>query len=226
MVQQDLVKLVKSIDDGEAATLTLTDSNNDHHTFQGFFKESEAPGFFFLAPPGALPQQLDRSWRGFLVSCDQNGTEVSFLVEIVEKTSGRTVELLARQTMRFEDMRRFFRVSMRIPVVIRHFSDSAEKPENSWQLEGESVDISQSGLLALLPAECRHEDDLDIELLLDEPDKRIIVGGHVVRSRSLRKQRWLTSFHFDDISATNRDALAKRCFAEQRRQLREKGQTY
>lgn len=226
MAQQDLVKLVKSIEDGEAATLTLTDSNNDHHTIQGFFKESEAPGFFFLAPPGALPQHLDRSWRGFLVSCDQNGAEVSFVVEIVEKTSGRTVELLARQTMRFEDMRRFFRVSMRIPVVIRHFADSAEKPENFWQLDGESVDISQSGLLALLPAECRHEDDLNIELLLDEPDKRIVVGGHVVRSRSLRKQRWLTSFHFDDISAADRDALAKRCFAEQRRQLREKGQTY
>ena len=223
MSQEDLVK---TIDDGEAAILTLTDADNTHHTLHGVYKESQAPCFFFLAPPGTLPANLDQSWRGFFISNDREGKEVSFLVEIVEHTNARSVELICRQTMRFEDMRRYFRVTLRTPVIVRFLAENSEDSENDWQLEGETVDISQSGILALLPEECATSQDLDIELILDQPAKKVFCKGHLVRAKRLKKERWLTSFHFDEISSADRDALAKRCFAEQRRQLREKGQTY
>ena len=226
MSQPDLVKLVKSIADGETATLTLADSDDRHFSINGVFKESEPPCFFFLAPPGALPENLAKSWRGFFFSNDADGQEVSFLVDVVAKTSSRTVELIARQTMRFEEMRRYFRVTLRTPVIIHHFADDPDHAANDWHLEGETVDISQSGILTLLPAECRSAENLDIELLLDQPSKKVFCSGHLVRAKRLKKDRWLTSFHFDEISSADREALAKRCFAEQRRQLREKGQTY
>jgi len=226
MTHQDLAKLVSAIDDGEAAILTLTDADNNHHTLNGVYKESQAPCFFFLAPPGALPADIDRSWRGFFISNDHEGKEVSFLVDIVEQTNTRSVELICRQTVRFEEMRRYFRVTLRTPVIIRFFTENPERSDEDWQLEGETIDISQSGVLAVLPEECRTTENLDIELILDQPAKRVFCKGHVVRAKRFKKQRWLTSFHFDEIASGDRDALAKRCFAEQRRQLREKGQTY
>lgn len=226
MSQQELVKLVKSIGDGESATLTLTDGNNNHHVIHGVYKESEAPCFFFLGPAGSLPENLDSSWRGFFISNDPEGREVSFLADVVQQKSSRIVELIARQTVRFEDMRRFFRVTLRTPVTVRYLADDPDKDSNDWHLDGETVDISQSGILAILPDECRNDSGLYIELTLDQPSKTIFCSGHLVRAKKLKRDRWMTSFHFDEISSTDRDTLAKRCFAEQRRQLREKGQTY
>lgn len=226
MSQQDLVKLVKLIGDGEAATLTLTDGNNNHHTIHGVHKESVAPCFFFLGPAGSLPENLDSSWRGFFISNDAEGKEVSFLADVVKQNSSRIVEMVARETVRFEDMRRFFRVTLRTPVAIHYIGDDPNNDSDDWHLGGETVDISQSGLLALLPEECRNASGLDIELTLDQPSTTIFCRGHLVRTKRLKRDRWLTSFHFDEISTTDRDTLAKRCFAEQRRQLREKGQTY
>lgn len=226
MAQEDLVKLVKTIDDGEAAILTLTDPVDNHYTLQGVYKESQAPCFFFLAPAGALPENLDTAWRGFFISNDREGKEVSFLVDIVERTNARSLELICRQTVRFEEMRRYFRVTLRTPLIVRFLAENPENCDDDWQLEGETVDISQSGVLAILPEECRTAENLDIELILDQPVKKVFCKGHIVRVKRLKKQRWLTSFHFDEISRPDQDALAKRCFAEQRRQLREKGQTY
>lgn len=226
MSQQDLLKLVKSIGDGESATLTLTDGDNNHRTFQGVYKESEAPCFFFLGPAGSLPENLDNSWRGFFISNDREGTEVSFLADVVQQNSSRIVELVARKTVRFEDMRRFFRVTLRTPVTVHYIAEDPDNNSDDWHLAGETVDISQSGILAILPEECRNASGLDIELTLDQPSTTIFCNGHLVRAKRLKRDRWLTSFHFDEISNSDRDTLAKRCFAEQRRQLREKGQTY
>jgi hypothetical protein len=224
--QQDLVKLVKSIGDGESATLTLTDGNNNQHTIQGVYKESEAPCFFFLGPAGSLPENLDNSWRCFFISNDAEGKEVSFLTDVVKQNSSRIVEMVARQTVRFEDMRRFFRVTLRTPVAIHFTAPDQNSDDNDWHLAGETVDISQTGILVLLPEECRNAHGLDIELTLDQPPKTIFCTGHLVRTKRLKKERWLTTFHFDEISTADRDTLAKRCFVEQRRQLRDKGQTY
>jgi len=44
-------------------------------------------------------------------------------------------------------------------------------------------------------------------------------SGRIVR---VRKDRWATAFHFDDISAKAVDDITTNCFAEQRKQLREK----
>ena len=91
---------------------------------------------------------------------------------------------------------------------------------------GETVDISQTGILTILTDECRAKKPvLIIELNLPNPAKIIICSGRVVRSKRLRHNRWLTSFHFDNISANAQDIIAKNCFAEQRRQLRENIQT-
>lgn len=226
MSEQELLRLVKSIPDGQPATITLTDLSGDRRLLQGVYKESEAPFFFFLARPGQLPETLNTSLQCPFASQDRSATDVAFSADIIEKTNDRTLELIARKTVRAEDLRQFFRVTLRTRIVIRFYPENPDSNQQEWEMTGETVDISQSGVLAILPKDCPSPNGLDFEISLINPNKNVFCTGRVIRSKRLKKDRWLISFHFDEISATDRDAIARNCFAEQRRQLRDKGQTF
>ncbi len=111
MSDQDLLQLVKSIPDGQPATITLTNLAGDRILLQGVYKESQAPSFFFLAPPGQLPETLDISRQCPFSSQDRRTSDVAFVADIIEKSNNRTLELVARKTVRAEDLRQFFRVT-------------------------------------------------------------------------------------------------------------------
>lgn len=226
MSEQNILQLVRSIPDGQAASITLMDLAGERIHLQGVYKESEAPNFFFLAPPGQLPGTLDTSRQCPFSSQDRNATDVSFIADIVEVSGNRALELVARKTVRAEDLRQFFRVTLRTRIFIRFFPKNPDSDEQYWEITGETVDISQSGVLTILPVECQNVNDLDLEIEFTNPSKNVFCSSHVIRSKRLKKDRWLTSFHFDEISPMDRDAVAKNCFAEQRRQLRDKGQTF
>ena len=226
MSEQDLLQLVKSIPDGQPASITITDTAGARSHLQGVYKESHAPSFFLLFTPGQLPDNLDMTRSCPFASQDRSNSDVAFIVEIVEKTSARALELVARKTVRAEELRQFFRVTLRTSITIRFFPENPESNQQEWQLLGETVDISQSGTLVILPEECRNTTGLDFEIVLTNPSKKVFCTGRVIRSKRLKKDRWMTSFHFDEISSSDRDAIAQNCFAEQRRQLRDKGQTY
>lgn len=226
MSEQKILQLVRSIPDGQAASITLIDLAGERIHLQGVYKESEAPNFFFLALPGQLPETLDVSRQCPFSSQDRNAEDVSFIADIIEISGNRALELVARKTVRSEDLRQFFRVTLRTRIFIRFFPKNPDSDEQQWEITGETVDISQSGVLTLLPIECPNVTDLDLEIEFTTPRKNVFCTSHVIRSKRLKKGRWLTSFHFDEISAVDRDAIAKNCFAEQRRQLRDKGQTF
>jgi hypothetical protein len=226
MSEQDLLRLVHSIPDGQPATLTVTDLSGERRHLQGVYKESRAPSFFFLSPPEQLPGTLDTTKQCSFSSRDKSDGEISLIADILDKISNRSLELVARKPVRAEDLRQFFRVSLRARIIIRFFPENPDSNQQEWQMEGETVDISQSGTLAVLPAECANGNDLDLEIALVNPPKQVFCTGHVIRGKRVKKDRWLVSFHFDKISAADQDAIAKNCFAEQRRQLRDKGETY
>ncbi|MBU1568839.1 MAG: PilZ domain-containing protein [Proteobacteria bacterium] len=226
MSEQELLQLVRSIPDGQSATITLTNLAGDRTLLQGVYKESQAPFFFFLAPPGQIPETLDTSKQCPFASQGRSATDVNFVADIVDNSNGRALELVARKTVRAEELRQFFRVTLRTAIIIRFYPKDPDNNQQDWVMSGETVDISQSGVLAILPEECSDSDGLDFEIRLVNPSKNVFCTGRVIRSKRLKKDRWLTSFHFDEISSTDRDAIAKNCFAEQRRQLRDKGQTF
>jgi hypothetical protein len=225
MSLQDINLLVKSLPDGQPATIILTDTLGGTVHLPCIYKESEAPSFFLLFLPGVLPVELDRSRQCPLACQDRNGKDVSLVSEIVALNDRRRVELVAKKKVRPEDIRDFFRVDIRTGIVVRFFPENDNGEQQPWEIAGETVDISQSGVLTILPEECRNTTALDLEINLTDPVKKIYCTGHVVRSKRFRKNCWQTSFRFDEISSTAKDAIAKNCFAEQRRQLREKVKT-
>ena len=225
MSAPELLSLVKSIPDGQAATVTLTDTTGKRQLFECVFKESIAPAFFLVFPLDDIPKDIDQTKQCPLVSRDRGNNTVSFLAEIEAKNKNHVFELVAKKSIRPEDLREYFRVDLRTHIAVRFYSQQNGEESLEWELAGETVDISQSGVLAFFPDECQDKHPIEIELSLVNPAETIFCTGHIVRTKRVRKDRWLTSFHFDEISSRSRDAIAMNCFSEQRRQIREKVQT-
>ena len=112
-----------------------------------------------------------------------------------------------------------------MPIEIFHQPEESDVAEEPLELTGETVDISQTGVLSILSDECKISKQLSIELDLPNPAETIICAGYLIASKRIRKNRWLTSFHFDNLSSKSREIIAKNCFSAQRQQLRENIQT-
>jgi hypothetical protein len=221
----DLITLIDSIPDRQPAQVVLTNTGGKRIQAPGVFKVSTAPSFFLLFPVGTLPEKIDADRPCAMVSRDRRGKTVTFAAKIVDIPSTRVIELIADKSLRPEDLREYFRVNIKAPVEVFYDSQNDDEDEEAAELGGETVDISQTGVLAILTDECRSNKPVIIELKLPNPAELVTCSGRVVRSKRLRHNRWLTSFHFDNISSSAQDIIAKNCFAEQRRQLRENVQT-
>ena len=221
----DIISIVNTIPDRQPASLALTDANGNRMQLPCIYKKSEAPAFFLLFTPGALPENISKDWRCALVCRDEGDEPITFSAKIVELPNNRVIELVARKSLRPEDLREYFRVNLKMPVTVFYTVEQDNLDEAPLELTGETVDISQTGVLTILRDECTRTKPMTIELDLPNPAETIICTGCLVRSKRIRKNHWLTSFHFADISAKSRDLIAKNCFAEQRRQLRENIQT-
>jgi len=221
MSDQNIISRVKSISDGKDATITLTDTNGERKTFDCIFKESIAPSFFLLFSSDNLPRNIASDTQFPFTSIDDEGHTVSFSAEFSSAQNSRIIEFTAKKAVNLEDFRDFFRVNITVPINVTHSPIESSSQNDSWSLDGKTVDISQSGVLAFLPEECQDTSSLEIEISLPSPQRIVFCVGHAIRIKRVRKHKWLTALHFDQLSSDDRDIIAMNCLAEQRRQLRE-----
>lgn len=225
MSEESITRLVKSINDNESATVKLTNSGGKRTSSKCVFKESTAPQFFLLFPSDDTLADIDLSKTCPLISQNCDGETLSFAASIVKKTNDRILELVAKKAINPEDLREYFRVNISTNVTVSYESETKSSRRPGWELSGKVVDLSQTGVLTILPEECKNKSSILIEIDLTSPVKTIYTIGHVVRIRRIRKDRWVTAFHFDEISAKTIDDITVNCFAEQRKQLRENIET-
>jgi len=221
----DIIAIVNAIPDSQPASVTMTDSSGTRRQLNCVFKESDAPSFFLLFAPGTIPDDIQKSWRCVLISKDTDGEPITFSAKITDLASNRVIELVAQKSIRPEDLREFFRVNLRMPIEIFYEPEDSDVDEQPIEFKGETVDISQTGVLSILSDECKITKPVSLELSLPNPAETIICSGNTIRCKRLKKNRWLTSFHFNDLSSRSRDLIAKNCFAAQRKQLRENIET-
>ncbi len=217
----DIISIVSTIPDRQPVSVTLTDPDGRNRKVRCVFKESEAPGFFLLFSPGAMPEDIEEDWRCIVSSRTSSGEAVTFKAKIIQVQNTRVIELEGQKTLRPEDLREYFRVNLKSKVSVFYDPANGDPKEEPFELDGETVDISESGVLTILSNECRIKKSIMIELNLPNPNQVVICSGSVIRSKRITKSRWLTAFHFENISTHSREIIAKNCFSEQRRQLRE-----
>lgn len=219
-----LTDLVKSLQDSQSAQIKLQTAGGRVVHLRCIYKESVAPNFLVVFPPEILPKTLDTRQPCVISLHDDRGAIIALTAIIVKIDSDRSLLLKATTTTDPKSMREYFRVDLRTAITIS-FEGMDTDSRRNWLMQGQTLDISASGVLGLFPYQPRNKHFISIELSLTYPEKKISCIGHVVRANRLRGGRWQVALHYDNITEKDRDAVIANCLWEQRRQLRENVQT-
>ena len=219
-----ITKTIKTIVDSASAVIDITSTDGQITRLNCIYKESNAPNFFLVFPPKTLPANIDRE-QYCPVSIKNDPSSLTLTAKIIEISGDRTLGLSAKNSVNPESLREYFRVDTRIAINASFDPASPAGRIQSWALEGYTLDISGSGLLAILPQKPPTKHRIEIEISLKEGDKNIQCLGHIVRCKRLRKGRYQVAFHFDAITSQHRDSIISFCLHKQRNTLRKKIQT-
>ena len=220
MSDEELYWKIRSIPDGQAASVVMLDMN-PKRSFECTFKESEPPLFFLLFTPDNFPEGSAAGQNCVLMSENKKGQVINLGAKIIATRNNRILELEGTETTRPEELREYFRVNLQTTVILSVAPDPQNPSIPPVSIEGETVDISQSGILANFPEEWRSKTAVNIILDLPNPQAVVTCRAEMVRAKRVKKDKWLTAFRFVKISARDRDIIAKNCFTAQRRLLRE-----
>ncbi|MBM9537392.1 PilZ domain-containing protein [Desulfobulbus alkaliphilus] len=186
------------------------------------YEKTEPPKFHLIFPCGILAiDQVDTS-RTCMLTVDAAQQSIALSAGISAIKDPQTLELVALDTVAYDQTRNFFRVD----ATTRVAASSLIPPEmakngEDWRLLGDTIDLSGSGLLCSFPEPLEAGKQVRIELTLPTGEVEVIRAlGHVVRCRKINDQMYHVALHFDLIDSESQDKIMACCFELQRRYLR------
>jgi len=190
------------------------------------YQKMQPPAFQLLFVPGVLPTDEIDSNRKAAVLLDIRGKSISLSADIQKIVNEQTLHLVAQDVINHEQLRDFFRVDVSAPLIARPaVSTNILSSEEEWSLNGETIDVSGSGLLALFNHPIDQDKPVRVDLILPSGDAAIVeTVAHVVRSKKISDNQYQVALHFDDIAQEDRDRIMACCFEIQRKHLRLKVQ--
>lgn len=221
------IEIIKNIPDDKPIRVFLPIKGSKQlFRSQCVYRKSTPPEVTLLFKPGFLPDEdIDLS-RPCIMNIDQGGPTVSLEAEIQEVANPQTLHISVNKSINHEQMREFFRVDATSKIITKSFHTelfgSKDKP---WSIEGTTIDISGSGILASFPEEPPADIQIRLEITIpsDEPET-ISVLAHQVRASQLAEDRFEVAYHFDEIATEDRDKIIGCCLVIQRRLLQLKVQ--
>lgn len=200
--------------------------NKERYRLQGVYQKSEPPTFNLLFQPGTLPVDLVNRDESCIINVDMGGASISMEALISSVISNQVLEMKIQKSFSPDQMREFFRVDATTRVISKSFRPEflGKKGEPSL-MQGKTIDISGSGILACFPEKPPMDEHVKLELTLPtEPPEIIKILAHPVRASQTHENQWDVAYHFDDISVEDRDKIIGCCLVIQRRLLRLKVQ--
>ena len=222
MTTKAIASVLQSIPDNQAARLSLSTIDGERLYLDCTYREGNAPRFFLFVSAKNLPENINTALQcSVTIDNRSNGSGPLVLTAKIEEVIGDgSLELTAKDISDPTKLREYFRVALSAPVILSSSREAGEGPDEQWSLQGETLDLSGSGLLAVFDGECQERNQIKITLEFSSPPSCISCLGHIVHARRVRKGRWQIALHFDDITAKQRDIIISNCLFEQRRQLK------
>lgn len=216
-------ELLQTIPDAKPVRVFLPLTNiEERYRVQGIYQKSVSPVFSLLFQPGVLPEKNIDTNKPCIINIDMGGPSISLEANITEIVDDRRLVMRAINSMSHEQLREFFRVDAVTSVIGRSFPSKASVDNGSdWVLQGETIDISGSGILATFPEkppEVKHI-RLEITLPTDVPDV-VTALARPIRTVKTVDNTYEVAFHFEDITMEDRDKIIGCCLEIQRRLLR------
>ncbi|PIE58420.1 MAG: hypothetical protein CSA33_03085 [Desulfobulbus propionicus] len=202
-------------------TLPILDSDEKKRLSCLFVSECQ-PAFYLAFPPGSLDaSSIDQS-KKCLLTVDFGGQVVSVVATIEAIEGDQIIKATACEVIRHQQHRNYFRVDAATPVAAKPIETNLDtKQDKAWYLQGETMDLSGSGMLCTFPAPLERDRPLRIRLTLPNNTMDVIdIIGHVVRCRKINDALFHVALHFDTIETDERDKIVGSCLEVQRKQLR------
>ncbi len=215
---------IKSLSDSESAKIDIPTITGHRIRLNCIYKESDSPYFFLMFPPKQLPEDIDTEGSCPVSITDGNST-LTFSAKIISIKGDRTLELIAKKRITPESLREYFRVDSKVFINASFDPQSLDSQNRQWSLDGQTLDISGNGVLAIFQEEPKTKHRINLSIDIHENQNCVECLGHVVRVKRLRREKYQVSFHFDSISQKNKDLIISFCLKEQRNRLRYKIQT-
>jgi Predicted glycosyltransferase len=188
------------------------------------YGKMQPPAFALSFPNGALALDQVDTDRICLVKFDFINQTITVASSIQAVKDPFTLELVAQKTVTHTHIRNYFRVDAFTKVTASALpqQETVQEP-SSWRLDGDTIDLSGSGLLCSFSEPLEKDVRAKIELTLPTNTKQeevIVAIGHVVRCRKIEEHLYHTALHFDEIDSESQDRIMACCFELQRRYLR------
>ncbi len=222
MATTSIVTTIKTLEDSQCAKVRLLCTNGEYTYLDCVYKQAEAPAFFLVFPT-TIPDNLELN-ELCAVSIEKKSSSMVIGAKVEARRGDTTLELVANEVIDPASLREYFRVFYQTPIIATHTPSGRDSVNGSLKLEGTTVDLSASGVLAIFPQEFKHRDQIFLEFNLISTSRTIQCLSHVVRVHHIRKSRCQTALHFDHIPAEDKEAIIAECMREQRKQLRQRMQ--
>ncbi len=205
--------------------LPLT-SGPERYRVQCIYQRSEPPRFSLLFKPGTLPVEKISRDQPCIITIDMGGPTLSLEAMIKDIPNDQTLHMIVKKSISHEQMRDFFRVDATTKIISKSFHTEFFNSNNEpWAIEGRTIDISGSGILAVFSELPPPDQQIRLEITIPtaEPET-ITVLAQQVRVHKLKDGLFEVAYNFIDISPEDRDKIIGCCLVIQRQQLRLKVQ--
>lgn len=216
-------ELLESIPDSKPVRVFLPLKNmTERYRIQGIYHKSAPPVFSLYFRSGTLPVDNIDSTDTCIITVDMGGPTISLEAHITEVINPQQIVMTAKSSISHEQMREFFRVDTVTTVIGKSFkSELKKKDAEQWVLQGETIDISGSGILATFAEKPPEDHQINLEITLPTVEPEIIhVLARQVRSTKNADERYDVAYHFVDITSEDRDKIIGCCLEIQRKLLR------
>jgi len=188
---------------------------------QAIFKSQTGTEFELRFKPGTLPVKNLNLADSCLINVDFGGPNISMQASI-SSASGHTLKMRADKLISHDQIREFFRVDAVTEVISKSFhTDFFNSTGQPWLLQGKTIDISGSGILAAFTEQPPEEDPVRLELTLPSGNSDVIaLLASPVRTYQVDDSHWEVGYHFQEISDEDRDRIVGCCLEIQRTFLR------
>lgn len=214
-------EIIEQLKDGSEALVDLPTKENENNRFNAIFSKAESPYFELFFPPKTWSSKDLILGINCQLTVKHKGASVNIIAELDTVINDRRLGFIAREPIKPEALREYFRVSINTPIEIGYVPGSKEVKLKKWSMVGTTVDLSGCGVLGLFAEKPEATNSVQIQITDPSNQKIISCFGHVVRTYRMRKKRYQVALHFDNITNDVRDQLIACCLQEQRRQLRE-----
>jgi len=219
--------IIENIPDGKPVRIFLPIKGRKQlYRSQCIYQKKSPPKLSLLFKPGFLPaDDIDLS-RPCIINIDMGGPSISLETMIQEISTPQTLQIRVQKSMNHSQMREFFRVDATTTIISKSFHTELFGNKNKrWSVEGTTIDISGSGILAFFPEKTPADKQVKLAITLPSTEpETITVFAHQVRATQLGDNCFEIAYHFDDISTEDRDKIIGCCLVIQRKLLQLKVQ--